>query len=99
MTHELKTWPDAFEAIWDGRKKAEFRKNDRDFAVGDILVLMEWDPETGISSGRQVRARVTDMRAGPRFGIPEGYAMLSLDEVARWGPSPLLEIFQDRRRP
>jgi site-specific DNA-cytosine methylase len=43
-THELKTWPSYFEAILRGEKRHECRLNDRDFAVGDVLVLREWDP-------------------------------------------------------
>jgi len=42
--HELKTWPEYFQAIKQGRKKFELRRNDRDFLVGDILRLKEYDP-------------------------------------------------------
>ena len=45
MEHELKTWPHAFDAIREGRKTFEVRSNrDRDFAEGDTLVLLKWDP-------------------------------------------------------
>ena len=43
-THELKTWPEFFEQTRNGRKKFEFRRNDRDFRVGDELLLKEWNP-------------------------------------------------------
>ena len=42
--HKLKTWPTAFDAMVDGRKRFEWRKDDRGFEVGDILVLEKWDP-------------------------------------------------------
>ena len=45
MTHELKTWPEFFIETRGGRKKFELRKNDRDFRVGDQLLLKEWDPK------------------------------------------------------
>ena len=44
QTHELKTWPEFFEQTRNGKKKFELRRNDRDFKVGDELLLKEWDP-------------------------------------------------------
>lgn len=59
MTHELKTWPEYFEAIVDGTKRFEFRDSfDRDFNVGDTLRLQEWNPATKLYSGRYVSVRV-----------------------------------------
>ena len=43
-THNLKTHPPYFQEVWDERKNFEIRTNDRDFQVGDILHLQEWDP-------------------------------------------------------
>lgn len=53
-THELKTWPDPFEAIRDGRKRYEIREEfDRTFTVGDDLRLREFEPhEACAGSGR-----------------------------------------------
>ena len=45
MTHELKTWPEFFTETRAGRKKFELRRNDRDFQVGDQLLLKEWNPK------------------------------------------------------
>ena len=44
ITHELKTYPEFFEQTRNGRKKFELRRNDRDFKVGDELLLREWEP-------------------------------------------------------
>lgn len=43
MIHALKTEPQFFEAVIDGSKTFEVRKNDRDFRVGDYLALNELD--------------------------------------------------------
>ena len=42
--HVLKTWPGPFAAILDGNKRFEIRKDDRGFALGDVLHLREWYP-------------------------------------------------------
>lgn len=78
VIHELKTVPEPFAAIVSGHKTFEWRKNDRDFRVGDWLHLREWDGSA--FTGRTVFATVTYVLAG-RFGVPDGYAVLSLDRV------------------
>ena len=40
-THELKILPEQFWSVVAGHKKAELRKNDRDFKVGDTIILWE----------------------------------------------------------
>ena len=45
MIHELKTLPIYFEEVIEGRKSFEVRKNDRNFKVGDMLALNEYDAE------------------------------------------------------
>lgn len=57
--HELKTWPRFFNELWQGRKHTEFRRHDRDFRVGDVLRLREWDPETKEYSGRELSRKIT----------------------------------------
>jgi hypothetical protein len=46
QTHELKTWPEFFEEVRNGNKPFEYRLNDRDYKVGDVLHLREWVPPT-----------------------------------------------------
>lgn len=87
--HVLKTWPEPFQAVWDGTKTAEFRKNDRGFAKGDTLCLLEYNPDGQFDysrfSGREIIAEVTHIADDPRFGIPEGFAMLSFRRLRMTG--------------
>lgn len=57
--HELKTWPTYFEATIENRKHFELRKNDRDYKVGDILHLREYNIEHHQYTGREFWLRVT----------------------------------------
>lgn len=45
MKHELKIWPQYYHRVKDGSKTFEIRKNDRDFQVGDTVILIYFDPE------------------------------------------------------
>lgn len=86
QNHELKTDPDVFQAVIEKRKTCEVRRNDRNFAVGDTLLLRE-TAEPGaamaagaplIYTGRQVHCVVSHMLLGPEYGIPDGIAVLSI---------------------
>lgn len=43
-THELKCWSESFVGIVDGKKRFEYRKDDRQYEVGDLLQLKEFVP-------------------------------------------------------
>ena len=58
-THELKILPEYFIAVKGGRKTFEIRKNDRDFKVGDNLILKEIYPNSDNYTGREVSRRIT----------------------------------------
>ena len=95
--HELKCWPEFFEPIVSGVKTAELRYNDRNYRVGDVLILREWDPPTartverggGNYTGRTCRRRVSHIVYGvgsvgaiaPLKGLNANYVMMSLREV------------------
>lgn len=79
ITHDLKTWPEFFEAIWEGKKLFELRKNDRNFRVGDLLCLREWNPDTREYTGRHVYTSVTFILTGGKFGLPKNMVILSID--------------------
>ncbi len=82
MVHEMKTWPQYFRPMWYGKKTFELRKDDRDFAVGDILYLLEWSPKSGEFTGRSIRARVDFiLRNAESLGLQLGYCVLSLSDM------------------
>ena len=78
MRHDLKCWPEPFEAICQEMKRHEYRKDDRAYQMGDELLLREWDPESGQYLGDEALCRVTYIGRGPAFGIPEGHAVMSI---------------------
>lgn len=75
--HELKTHPEPFQAVWSGIKNFEFRYNDRDFKVGDKLLLREWDPITEKYSGCSILVEVTYLLCG-KYGIPEDFCAMNI---------------------
>lgn len=80
MIHELKTWPEYFEEVFMGHKPFEVRKNDRDFRVGDTLILKEF--EAGSTNygytGREMARTVTYVLQGGQFGIEDGYCVMGI---------------------
>lgn len=76
-THDLKTWPRFFGAVMSGAKTFEARKDDRGFAVGDRLMLREWDPETGRYTGAALERYVTYILRDSEHVAP-GYCILAL---------------------
>lgn len=85
-THDLKCWPEFFEAIQSGVKKFYARINDRDFRVGDTLVFHEYQPPThenmqGFHTGRVTEKTVTYILHGASnaiHGIPKGVCVMSI---------------------
>jgi hypothetical protein len=43
--HDLKSWPDYFQAVVNGRKRFEVRRDDRSYKEGDIVMLREFIPD------------------------------------------------------
>lgn len=85
-THELKTWPEFWDAVSSGEKKFEVRKNDRGFQKGDLLILMKYDPKKGRdgdyvrhitdNSPYRVEKRIKYVLSGGMFGIAPDYVVL-----------------------
>jgi len=90
--HELKTWIEPFQDVWDGRKTFEVRENDRDFKTGDFILLKEGQlggfgmtdhDLTFVYTGREIGASITYIMQGGKFGIEEGYVVMGIDIIEK----------------
>lgn len=81
--HILKILPEYYAAVESGLKKAELRKDDRGFEVGDLIDLYEW---TGRRyTGKVQRVAITHiLRDCPEYGLKEGYCILSIKRIWRF---------------
>lgn len=81
-THDIKIWPQWFDAVRLGTKTFEIRKDDRNYAVGDILILNEFRPGVGEYTGRKVERRISyKLEHGDKaehFGLQPGYVALGI---------------------
>lgn len=75
--HELKIWPEYFQAVSNNEKTFEIRKYDRDYRVGDVLVLREYDPTKQQYTGESVHVQVTYILDERPF-VPEGYVCMAI---------------------
>lgn len=75
-THDLKTIQPYFDALKDGSKRFEIRKNDRNFEIGDYLHLQEYDTEKGYS-GKDLFFKVSFILDDETF-MQSGYVCMSL---------------------
>jgi hypothetical protein len=83
IDHELKVWPEYFEAIQRGAKPFEIRKDDRGYREGDVLLLREYSPGPDEYTGREIEARVTfciygSNAMGFAFGLRPGFVAMGL---------------------
>jgi hypothetical protein len=87
--HELKTDPEPFDDVRAGVKHFEIRRNDRDFAVGDELLLRRTE-HTGEAmaggaplayTGESCAVRVTHIMRGPIYGLAAGWCVMSVERA------------------
>ncbi len=91
MHHELKVLPPYFDAVIDGRKTFEIRKDDRGFQAGDTVTLREYDPEykgfyqpeKDMYTGRTYNAKIGYVTA---YAQQHGYVVFSLTAAAKVPP-------------
>lgn len=94
-THELKILPEYFEVVANGSKRFEIRKADRDFKVGDFLILREWN--RGKFTGRSMTQKIEYIYKGDgSYGLSEEYCILGLHAPRPEMPFTELNLLQDK---
>ena len=85
--HELKTDPIVFDDIKRGHKTFELRKDDRDYMVGDRLVLRQTaysleEMQKGSPfryTGDYLIVKVKYILYGPAYGLLDGWCIMSIE--------------------
>lgn len=78
--HYLKTWTPFFKDIKNGIKNFEVRKNDRDYEVGDTLILEEFEPTTEKYTGAWIPKEIIYKLDDTRF-VKENFIILGLKSI------------------
>lgn len=95
--HDLKMWPEYFEAVLSGAKPFEMRRNDRGFEVGHGLRLVEWSPISDSFTGRVCKRRVTYiLEDAEDFGLAAGFAVLGMAEIGDSSASQKSQVAKER---
>lgn len=74
MTHELKITPEYFQDIQYRVKTFEIRYNDRNYQIGDVLLLREFNKHSGYT-GQSVSVTVTYITD---FQQKDGYVVMGI---------------------
>ncbi len=84
-THELKIWPEYFKELMNGKKYFEIRRHDRDFKVGDMLKLREWEESMKSYTSKESTAMITYILTSENFeGLASGYSALGIDVISQF---------------
>ena len=79
-THKLKTWPEYFDAVALGRKTFEVRKKDRDYRVGDMLVLQKYDPISEKYLKQEIRFYISYILDSFEIALHNDYCIIGLSD-------------------
>ncbi len=81
-THELKVQTQFWQSLWDFKTTAQLRQDDRQYRVGDILDLREYNPAFGFT-GMNCKRRVTHIlrHEDVPYGVRRGWCILSTARI------------------
>jgi ASC-1-like (ASCH) protein len=80
QVHELKIRPEYFDSVSRGKKSFEIRRGDRQYKLGDILVLREYVEQSQRYTGREVRVAVTYILIESCY-VRSGYVVMGIRKV------------------
>lgn len=80
-THTVRSWSHLFEAMRKGLKTHDLRLNDRDYKVGDILLLQEYDNIDACYTGRELQMQITYITGRQAVPCAVSTAVLAPDYV------------------
>jgi len=80
--HELKIVDPYIDDVWEKRKTFEVRKNDRDFNVGDLILLKEYIPESKSYGIRKLEVLITYLLDDSKY-CKEDLVIIGFKEVCR----------------
>ncbi|WP_082713741.1 DUF3850 domain-containing protein [Sporosarcina koreensis] len=75
--HNLKIMPEYFKAVASKAKRFEIRKNDRDYKIGDGLLLREYKDDE--YTGNEISAVITYMTD---YAQKKGYVVMGIEVAA-----------------
>lgn len=80
-THELNVMAPIADAIWNGSKSFDIRKNERGFNAGDLVRYQctSWEHEPIEHEINHALFRITYVRSG--YGMQERFVAFSIEEV------------------
>jgi len=82
---QLTTVQPLFDAVWNGTKTAVIQPNARDYKVGDLLELKEYDLVKNKFGERIIPVLITHVLKADHqhhWGLREGFVMLSFKVMA-----------------
>lgn len=72
--HHVKCLQEYFNQVWLGKKTFELRKNDRDYCIGDIVVLHEIEADK--ATGRKVTIKIEYvLKDCPKYGLQDNHCI------------------------
>ncbi len=84
MVHYIKTHTKYFNKVESEDKGFELRLDDREYSVGDVLVLKDFNPVKQSMTDRQSFRLVTYiLKDAEEFGLKRGFVIMSLRKLKR----------------